>query len=199
MQSYTDEEFTTLISNGAAPSAVILAAGEDVPFDVLLSWCTSRQDLVQRVASHAAELKAAKEAAENAPIKVRSGRDEGTILKSGKNRGKPGEATGAVLEISGAPRVFLPCTPGQIVAVLRNPLLALKLAIEMDKGQHDGRGYDRDPEYSALTALERLSDLYTSLDIEAAYLAALKPPHAPDVVRNAPSAVQDSEAVTQAV
>ena len=45
----------------------------------------------------------------------------------------------------------------------------------------------------------RLSDLYTSLDIEAAYHAALKPPHAPDVVRNAPSAVQDSEAVTQAV
>ncbi len=199
MQTYSDDQFTTLISNGAAPSAVILAAGEDVPFEILLNWCTSRQDLVQRVAAHAAELKAAKEAAENAPIKVRPGRDEGTILKSGKNRGKPGEATGAVLEISGAPRVFLPCTPGQVAAVLSNPLLALKLAIEMDRGEHDGRGYDRDPEYSALTTLERLSDLYTSLDVEAAYLAVLKPSQALDAIRNTPSVVQDSEAVTQAV
>jgi hypothetical protein len=199
MQTYSDDQFTTLISNGAAPSAVILAAGEDVPFEILLSWCASRQDLTQKVAAHAAELKAAKEAAENAPIKVRSGRDEGTILKSGKNRGKPGEATGAVLEISGAPRVFLPCTPGQIAAVLSNPLLALKLAIEMDRGEHDGRGYDRDPEYSAMMALERLSDLYTQLDIEAAHLAAQESSHAPDAVRNAPSVVQDSEALTQAV
>jgi hypothetical protein len=199
MQTFTDEQFTTLISNGAAPSAVILAAGEDVPFDILLNWCKSRQDLAQKVAAHAAEVKAAEEAAENAPIKVRPGRNEGTILKSGKNRGKPGEATGAVLEISGAPRVFLPCTPGQIVAVLSNPLLALELATEMDKGEHDGRGYDRSPEYSALVALERLWNLYKPLEIEAAYLAALKPSHTPDVARNAPSAVPDSEAVTQAV
>ncbi len=110
-----------------------------------------------------------------------------------------GQATGAVLEISGAPRVFLPCTPGQIAAVLSNPLLALKLAIEMDQGDHDGRGYERDPEYSALVALERLSDLYTSLDVESAHVAAQKPPHALDAAQNAPSVVQDSEAVTQAV
>ncbi|APZ96583.1 hypothetical protein [Fuerstiella marisgermanici] len=194
MQTYSDEQFTSLISNGAAPSAVIQAAGENVPFDVLLSWAKSRENIPQKIAGFTAEAKARKAAAENAPVKLRPGRDEGVILKAGKNRGKPGQATGAVLEIAGAPRVFLACTAGQVASVLANPMLSLKLAIEMDRGEHDGRGYVRDAEYSALSSLEKLWTTYQPLNVET-LLQAAQQSHSP---QHEASAASVGQSVSQA-
>ena len=64
MQTYTDDQFTALISTGAAPSAIIVAAGENVPFETLLDWSKSRHDLLQKIAAYSAEVKTLKEAAE---------------------------------------------------------------------------------------------------------------------------------------
>lgn len=166
MKNYTDEQFTSLITAGCAPSLVIQAAGADVDADTLLLWVKDRKDVPTAIAAYAAQAARIAELEKNAPIRIRSGRDEGTILKAGKNRGQAGEATGALLEVTPAPRTFQPCTPAQVAQILSNPTMAIDLACQVDAGLHDGTGYDRDPQYSVPSLLQTLKDVYSSLGVE---------------------------------
>jgi len=171
--AYSDEQFSELLAAGIPPSAIVAAAIAGVPHATLLQWQTARTPLAPAIAQHQAAADAAREAAASQPIRVRAGRDEGTLLKAGKNKGKPGEATGALLEVSGAPRFAAVCTPGQIVTILRDPATAIALATETDSGLHDGQGFTRDAAYAVTSQLESLATAYAALNLSA--LATVPP------------------------
>lgn len=165
--AYTDAEFQTLLTAGISPSVIVSAAIAAVPHGTLLQWHAAKANLPQQIATHQAAQSAAREAAQSAPIRIRAGRDAGTILRAGKSKGKPGEATGALLEISGSPRFAAACTPGQIVTILRDPVTAITLATETDAGLHDGQGYSRDQTYSVAAHLDALATAYGAFDLSA--------------------------------
>lgn len=159
---YTSEQFNAIVASGIDSDLIQDALAAGVPADQLLQWAKSKANIPNKIAGYAEELAAEQERLANLPIRVRAGRDEGTILKSGKNKGQQGDATGALIVVSGSARVFEACTPGQIACILANPGLAIDLATQVDAGNHDGRGYTRDATYSAADDLAVLLEQYTA-------------------------------------
>lgn len=177
---YTDDQFTALLTAGIGPSHIMTAASSGIAHDDLAKLAATSKDLPAAIAAHQAAAAAAAERLKNAPIKIRTGRDEGVILKAGKNKGLPGDATGALLEVAshilkGKAAMFTATLPCQILAILEDPLTALALAIEVDAGEHDGQGYVRDAAQSCSTELIALGEHYADIWQEP---GTAKPPEA---------------------
>ncbi len=153
---YNDQEFGAAMAAGCNPSTILQAAQAGIPATELATLAKSGKDIPAAIAAHLSAI----EAARNAPIKARPGRNAGTLLKTGKNKGQPGEATGALVVVSGSARVFEACTPCQVAVILSNPALALEVATAVDAGKHDGQGYNRDSHYSVATELAKLTAHY---------------------------------------
>lgn len=153
---YTDAQTAELAKAGISFSVILQAASADIPHDKLAELATTSPDIAKAIAEHVAAAEAAAARLKSLPIKPRRGNDEGSIGKAGK----PRKASGGLIDVDPSPYHFRACVPGQIASILTDPLTAIRTALEVESGQHDGQGHHRDPKHSCETQLTALLKHY---------------------------------------
>lgn len=149
---YTDAQTAELAKAGISFSVILQAASADIPHDKLAELAATSPDIAKAIAEHVAAAELAAARLKSLPIKPRRGNDEGSIGKAGK----PRKASGGLIDVDPSPYHFRACVPSQIASILTDPITAIKTALEVESGQHDGQGHHRDPKHSCEAQLKAL-------------------------------------------